>query len=139
MVAYALAGSMLRDITTEPLGFGKDGKPVYLKDVWPTPKEVDAAVLAAVSSECSSPPMPTSSRVTRSGRRSADSAAGMTYGWDDASTYVRQPPYFAGMTRQPAGDIADIKGARVLALLGDQHHDRPHLARRQHRQDQPGR
>ncbi|MFO1071603.1 MAG: aconitate hydratase AcnA [Geminicoccaceae bacterium] len=119
VVSYALAGSMVKDITTEPLGMGKDGKPVYLKDVWPTPQEVDAAVRQAVTSEG----FKASYADVFAGDEQwasigADSAA-MTYSWDDSSTYIQLPPYFVGMQQQPASDVPDIKGARILALLGD--------------------
>ena len=119
VVAYALAGSMLRDITTEPLGTGRDGGPVYLKDVWPTPLEVDAAVRAAVTSEgFKSSYADVFSGDVHWASIGSDNAA-MTYSWDDSSTYIQLPPYFAGMARQPATAVPDITGARILALLGD--------------------
>ena len=119
VVAYALAGSLLRDITTEPLGTGRDGGPVYLKDVWPTPLEVDAAVRAAVTSEgFKSSYADVFSGDVHWASIGSDNAA-MTYSWDDSSTYIQLPPYFAGMARQPATAVPDIKGARILALLGD--------------------
>ena len=119
VVAYALAGSMLTDITTQPLGTGRDGKPVYLKDVWPTPQEVDATVRKAVTAEG----FKSSYADVFAGDEhwagiGADSAA-MTYSWDDSSTYIQLPPYFAGMKKEPATSVPDIKGARILALLGD--------------------
>jgi aconitate hydratase len=119
VVAYALAGSMLNDITTEPLATGKDGNPVYLKDVWPTPQEVDDAVRAAVTSEG----FKASYADVFSGdihwaSIGSDNAA-MTYSWDDSSTYIQLPPYFAGMKKDPATAVPDITGARILALLGD--------------------
>jgi aconitate hydratase len=119
VVAYALAGSMTKDITTEPLGMGKDGKPVYLKDVWPTPQEVDQAVRSAVTAEG----FKASYADVFAGDEhwaaiGADKAA-MTYSWDESSTYIQLPPYFAGMGREAARSVADIKGARILALLGD--------------------
>ena len=139
VVAYALAGSMLTDITTQPLGTGKDGKPVYLKDVWPTPQEVDATVRKAVTADG----FRNSYADVFAGDEhwaaiGADSAA-MTYSWDDSSTYIQLPPYFAGMKKEPATSVPDVKGARILALLGDFDHHRPHQPGRQHRQEQPGR
>ncbi len=117
VVAYALAGSMDIDITTEPLGLGKDGKPVYLKDVWPSPRDVAAAVAACVDSA-----------MFKKGYANVFSGdanwnairtpAGKIYSWDEKSTYVKNPPYFDGMTMKPA-PLSDIKDARVLALLGD--------------------
>jgi aconitate hydratase len=119
VVAYALAGSMNVDLTTEPLGTGKDGRPVHLKDVWPTAKEVDEAVRAAVSDEMFKSSY---ADVFAGDERWAAVGAGVggtTYDWDEASTYVRLPPYFEGMPREPVGTVGDIEGARVLALLGD--------------------
>ena len=119
VVAYALAGSMLTDITTEPLGTGKDGKPVYLKDVWPTPQEVDAMVRKAVTAEgFKSSYADVFAGDEHWARIGADSAA-MTYSWDDGSTYIQLPPYFAGMKQESATSVPDLKGARILALLGD--------------------
>jgi aconitate hydratase len=117
VVAYALAGRIDVDLTKEPLGTGKDGKPVYLKEVWPSPNEVDEAIRGAVRSEMFK-------------KRYADVyegdkqwhnlkvPEGDTYAWDDASTYVRNPPYLDGMPLEPP-PVKDIAGARVLALLGD--------------------
>ena len=139
VVAYALAGSMLTDITTEPLGTGKDGQPVYLKDVWPTPQEVDATVRKAVTAEG----FKSSYADVFAGDEhwagiGADSAA-MTYSWDDSSTYIQLPPYFAGMT-QGAGDLgARHQGCAHSGAARRFDHHRPHQPGRQHRQDQPGR
>jgi aconitate hydratase len=119
VVAYALAGSMRRDITTEPLGKGKDGRLVYLKDVWPTPAEVDAAVRSAVDKAMFVKSYADVFAGDEHWQAIGKAAAGMTYAWQDASTYVRLPPYFAGMAREPAKAIADIMGARVLGLFGD--------------------
>jgi aconitate hydratase len=119
VVAYALAGSMLTDITTEPLGTGKDGKAVYLKDIWPTPREVDAAVRAAVTAEgFTSSYADVFAGDAHWAAIGADSAA-MTYSWDESSTYIQLPPYFAGMAKEPATAVPNIKGARILAVLGD--------------------
>jgi aconitate hydratase len=117
VVAYALAGSMDIDITTEPLGLGTDGKPVYLKDVWPSAAEVAAVVTASVDSA-----------MFKKGYANVflgdanwialKTPIGKTYSWDGNSTYVKNPPYFDGITMTPA-PVADIKGARVLAVLGD--------------------
>jgi aconitate hydratase len=117
VVAYALAGSLDIDITTEPLGLGKDGRPVYLKDVWPSAADVAAAVAASVDSA-----------MFKKGYANVflgdanwialKTPAGKVYSWDGNSTYVKNPPYFDGMTMTPA-PVADIQGARVLAVLGD--------------------
>jgi aconitate hydratase len=118
VVAYALAGSMTIDITSEPLGTGSDGKPVFLKDVWPSNDEIQDAIGASITSE-----------MYRS--RYADvfkgpeqwqaikPNGGKTYAWDDHSTYVKNPPYFQGMKKEPPKSFQDIKGARPLAILGD--------------------
>jgi aconitate hydratase len=119
VVAYALAGSMLKDITTEPLGQGKDGKPVYLKDIWPTPREIDAAVNAAVTADLFKKSYGDVFAGDEHWKKIGGGEAGMTYGWDDRSTYVRLPPYFEGMPKVPPKTYHDVKGARILALLGD--------------------
>ncbi|HEY2682777.1 MAG TPA: aconitate hydratase AcnA [Steroidobacteraceae bacterium] len=117
VVAYALAGNLDIDITTEPLGEGKDGKPVYLKDIWPSAKDVADAVAASVDSA-----------MFKKGYANVfagdanwgaiKTPAGKIYAWDGKSTYVKNPPYFDGMTMTPAA-VGDIKNARVLAMLGD--------------------
>ena len=117
VVAYALAGTMDIDLAHEPIGTGSDGKPVFLKDLWPTPQEVQQAVAASVDS--------TMFKKSYASVFSGDAnwqaiqvPAGEVYRWDDASTYVRNPPYFQGMPKQP-GAVGDIRGARALAVLGD--------------------
>jgi len=117
VVAYALAGSLDIDITTEPLGEGKDGKPVYLKDIWPSAKDVADAVGASVD------PAMFKKGYANVFKGDANWAAiktpaGKIYSWDGKSTYVKNPPYFDGMTMTPA-QLGDIKGARALAVLGD--------------------
>jgi aconitate hydratase len=117
VVAYALAGSLDIDITTEPLGIGKNGKPVYLKDVWPSAADVAAAVSASVDSAMFKSGY--ANVFTGDANWSAiKTPAGKIYAWDGKSTYVKNPPYFDGMTMTPA-PVADIKGARALAVLGD--------------------
>ncbi len=117
VVAYALAGSMDVDIARDPIGTGADGKPVYLHDIWPSPQEVQEVVDAAIAQEMFS-------------RDYADVFAGEqrwqalpvpsgdTFEWDPDSTYVRKAPYFDGMGETP-DPVTDIRGAKVLALLGD--------------------
>jgi len=117
VVAYALAGRVDFDPATEPLGTGKDGKPVFLKDVWPTNAEIESVRRSALSSE------QYRARYADVYRGPAAWQAlsvpkGDTYAWDERSTYVKDPPYFAGMPAEPAA-VADIAGARCLALLGD--------------------
>ncbi|HMD27833.1 MAG TPA: aconitate hydratase AcnA [Steroidobacteraceae bacterium] len=117
VVAYALAGSLDIDITTEPLGDGKDGKPVYLKDIWPSAKDVADAVAASVDSAMFKKGY---ANVFKGDANWAaiKTPAGKIYSWDGKSTYVKNPPYFDGMTMTPA-QLSDIKGARALAVLGD--------------------
>jgi aconitate hydratase len=117
VVAYALAGTMDFDMEHEPLGTRPDGTPVYLRDIWPSPAEIDDVVQHAVAAEM----------FTRDYAdvfegddrwRELDVPAGDTFAWDTGSTYVRKPPYFDGMPDKPA-PVSDIHGARVLARLGD--------------------
>jgi aconitate hydratase len=117
VVAYALAGSMDIDLMTAPLGHDPDGQPVYLADIWPSPKEVAAVVESSIESSMYA----SSYDSVYSGDerwRSLDVPAGDAYEWDGQSTYVRKPPYFDGMSMQPA-PLSDVTGARVLARLGD--------------------
>jgi aconitate hydratase len=117
VVAYALAGSLDVDITTEPLGIGTDGLPVYLRDIWPTEREIADVVGQAIRSQM----FADSYGDVFAGDdrwRGLVIPEGSIFEWDDASTYVRKPPYFEGMRREPAA-ITDIVGARVLAVLGD--------------------
>ncbi len=118
VVAYAIAGRIDIDLDKEPLGIGKDGQPVYLRDIWPSQAEVQQTIETAIQSEMY--------------RRSYASVfvgderwenipvpAGDRFAWDPASTYVRRPPYFDQMSPTPPERVAEIHGARVLALLGD--------------------
>jgi aconitate hydratase len=117
VVAYALAGTMDIDIVGEPLGQDKDGQDVYLRDIWPSEHEVAETIGAAIHSD-----MFRSSygEVFAGDERwnSLDVPEGDRFAWEPDSTYVRLPPYFEGMPSEPE-PIADIEGARVLALLGD--------------------
>ncbi|WSA41260.1 aconitate hydratase AcnA [Streptomyces sp. NBC_01808] len=117
VVAYALAGTMKTDITREPLGTDKEGKPVYLKDIWPSEQEVEQVVAAAIGEEM----FTESYQDVFAGDEQWQALpipTGDTFAWDAESTYVRKPPYFEGMGMDPA-PVEDIAGARVLALLGD--------------------
>ncbi|HLI38499.1 MAG TPA: aconitate hydratase AcnA [Streptosporangiaceae bacterium] len=117
VVAYALAGTMDIDLEREPLGTGADGRPVYLRDIWPSPAEVGAIVRDAIAAEMFARDY---ADVFEGDERWRSLAvpAGDTYEWDDASTYVRRPPYFDGMGAEPE-PVSDIRGARVLVMLGD--------------------
>jgi aconitate hydratase len=117
VVAYALAGSLDIDLTKEPLGTGKDGKPVFLADIWPTDKEVQETLLKSIDSEMFRKSY-ASVFTGDSNWSSIKVPAGKRYTWDEKSTYVKNPPYFDGMTMTPAA-LADISGARALAVLGD--------------------
>jgi aconitate hydratase len=117
VVAYALAGSVQKDLTTEPLGTGKDGKPVFLKDIWPTSAEIQKFILENVTREMFKSRYADVFKGDTNWQGIATST-GLTYGWQDSSTYVQNPPYFDGITKTPKA-VTDIKGARILALFGD--------------------
>jgi aconitate hydratase len=117
VVAYALAGNLDIDITTEPLGEGKDGKPVYLKDIWPSAQDVAAEVGASVDSAMFKKGY-ANVFAGDANWNAIKTPAGKIYSWDGQSTYVKNPPYFDGMTMTPA-PLTDISGARALAVLGD--------------------
>ncbi len=117
VVAYALAGRMDLDLTTEPLGSDKSGKPVFLSDIWPTPQEIETTARAAVST----------SMYTKQYSEVYEGDAhwkgmrvpqGDLYQWDPKSTYIKLPPYFENMPKTPP-PLADVHAARVLAVLGD--------------------
>ncbi|MBW7852124.1 MAG: aconitate hydratase AcnA [Rhodospirillales bacterium] len=118
VVAYALAGSMTRDLTREPLGMGRDGQPVYLKDVWPTSAEIQAAIAQYLTPEMFRARYANVFEGPEEWR-SVPVRGGRTYAWDAGSTYIRNPPYFDGMTREPPAGFDDILDARPLAILGD--------------------
>ncbi len=117
VVAYALAGSINIDLTKEPVGYDKDNEPVYLKDIWPSSKEIAAAMRKGIT---------TASFKSRYGDvfqgdvnwRKIKAAKTQTYQWPIGSTYVKNPPYFDGMTIAPK-PVKDVTGARILALFGD--------------------
>lgn len=117
VVAYALAGSLHVNLLSEPLGTGSDGKPVYLRDIWPSPQEVEQTISANLKTHMFTQGY--ADVYTGDERwRGMDVPAGDTFLWQPKSTYVRKPPYFEGMQCDPA-PITDIIGARVLAKLGD--------------------
>ncbi len=117
VVAYALAGTVDIDMEHEPLGTGADGRPVYLRDIWPTAEEIQTAMRATVTPELFRRQY---ANVFRGDERwqALPAPAGELYDWDSASSYIKAPPFFAEMTRTPPA-LVDISGARALAVLGD--------------------
>ncbi|WP_445514908.1 aconitate hydratase AcnA [Stenotrophomonas sp. 3(2025)] len=117
VVAYAIAGTTDIDLTTEPLGAGSDGQPVYLRDIWPSNKEIGDVIAATVGPEMFKQNY---ADVFKGDTRwnTIASPDGDLYEWSDASTYIKNPPYFDGMTMQ-VGSIDDVHGARVMGLFGD--------------------
>jgi aconitate hydratase len=116
VVAYALAGRMDLDVTREPLGIGTDG-PVFLRDIWPSPTEVQDEIMRSVKREFFTQQY---ADVFKGDEhwQGLDVPSGETYAWQDDSTYVKNPPYFEGMTMNPPG-VKPIAGAKALAMLGD--------------------
>ena len=117
VVAYALAGSTQKDLTTEPLGMGKDGKPVYLRDIWPTSAEIQSFIRKNVTKALFKAKY-ASVFDGDSNWKKVKAPEGETYRWEMGSTYVQNPPYFEGITMTPK-PVEDIVGARILALFGD--------------------
>ena len=117
VIAYALTGTMLADLLNDPLGTDPAGQPVYLRDIWPSTQEVKEVIDECVQAEMFTRGY-ADVLVGDDNWRSLDVATGQIFDWDDASTYVRRPPYFDGMSREPE-PVDDIAGARVLAVLGD--------------------
>ena len=117
VVAYALAGTMDHDFEKDSLGDDASGKPVFLKDIWPTATEIQSVIDSSISSEMFTKDYAT---VFEGDHRwkSLATPTGKTFEWDPKSTYVRKPPYFEGMPRNPV-PVTNISGARVLAILGD--------------------
>jgi aconitate hydratase len=117
VVAFALAGTVAIDLTKEPLGAGSDGKPVFLRDIWPSNAEIDGFIRDNVTRDLF---RDTYANVFTGDEhwRAVAAPVGETYVWDDQSTYVRNPPYFVGLTKTPK-PVTDIVGARILALFGD--------------------
>jgi aconitate hydratase len=117
VVAYALAGRMDLDLVTEPIGRGSDGEDVYLRDLWPSAQEVQETITSAVQDEMFKRTY--ADVFTGDERwRALPVPEGDLYEWDEASTYVRLPPYFEGMSHEPGG-VDDVVGARCLVILGD--------------------
>ncbi|MDA1132208.1 MAG: aconitase family protein, partial [Proteobacteria bacterium] len=117
VVAYALAGTVTRDLATEAVGDDRDGNPVTLADLWPSNREIADVIAAAVTPEMFRRRYADAFRGSDAWRAVA-AGDGFSFDWSADSTYVRRPPYFEGMTRVPA-PVTDISGARALAILGD--------------------
>jgi aconitate hydratase len=117
VVAYALAGSVEKDLTKEPLGTGKDGAPVYLRDIWPSNQEIQRFIAENITNAMFKSKYADVFKGDSNWQK-VKAGAALTYAWDDGSTYVQNPPYFQGMAKQPQS-ISDIHGARILALFGD--------------------
>ncbi|OFT25738.1 aconitate hydratase [Brevibacterium sp. HMSC08F02] len=117
VIAYALAGSMDFDFENQPLGQDQDGNDVFLKDIWPSPEEVESVIDSSISTEAYKSEYGTIFDGDERWQK-LDTPSGSVFEWDDESTYVRKPPYFEGMELEPA-PVKDIEGARVLAKLGD--------------------
>ncbi|KQW19549.1 aconitate hydratase [Afipia sp. Root123D2] len=117
VVAYALAGSVTKNLEVEPLGIGKDGKPVYLKDVWPTTKEINAFIKKYVTSTIFKKKYADVFKGDTNWRK-IKTVTSDTYAWNMSSTYVQNPPYFEGMKKEP-DPVTDVIDARILALFGD--------------------
>jgi aconitate hydratase len=117
VVAYALAGTVRKDLTREPVGETPDGRPVMLSELWPSQEEVNAVISKCVKQEMFKREY---SRIFEGDEhwKSMDAPTGPIFAWDPASTYVKEPPYFEGFTSKP-GALVDIEDARVLAVLGD--------------------
>ncbi|GBQ67778.1 aconitate hydratase [Ameyamaea chiangmaiensis NBRC 103196] len=118
VVAYSLLGTMREDITTVPLGTAKDGKPVYLKDIWPSNREIADLIASSITREEFIERYSKVSLGTKEWQALKVATGSETYAWDASSTYVQNPPYFQDITPEPVSK-GDIVGARVLALLGD--------------------
>ena len=117
VVAYALAGTMDHDFESDSLGNDKDGNPVFLRDIWPSASEIQSVIDSSISSEMFTKDY---ASVFEGDHRwkSLDTPTGKTFDWEADSTYVRKPPYFDGMPRNPEA-VKDIHAARVMAILGD--------------------
>ena len=118
VVAYAILGNVRQDITTESLGTGNDGQPVYLRDIWPTNKEIADTIATSLSRDQFTSRYAEATKGTKHWQSIQVDRDSATYRWVDGSTYVKNPPYFDGITMEPA-PVSDIQGARILARLGD--------------------
>jgi aconitate hydratase len=118
VVAYSLLGKVTVDITTEPLGTGNDGNPVYLRDIWPTNKEISDIIASSLARDQFLKRYGEVFKGQKQWQQIEIEAGAATYRWNDGSTYVKNPPYFEGITMEPK-PVGDVAGARILAELGD--------------------
>jgi aconitate hydratase len=117
-VAYALAGNMHIDLYKDPIGKGANGQDVYLKDIWPSNKEIADTIEQCLTSEMFKSRYADVFKGPEQWQKIGGGKASETYSWDNTSTYVQNPPYFVNMNRKPEA-VSDVKGARILAILGD--------------------
>ena len=139
VVAYALAGTMKLNLVTDPIGTDQNGAPVFLKDIWPSSKEVAEYVRTYVTPEMFKARYADVFLGDRRWQAVGGSKTGQTYDWDTASTYVQNPPYFEDLTADAPAALTDIENARVLGLFLELDHDGPYQSGRLHRQIRPGR
>src|SRR5206468_3474559 len=118
VVAYALAGTVTKDLAVEPIGEGKDGKPVYLRDIWPTTKEINAVMKKFVTATIFKKRYADVFKGDANWRK-IKTVESETYRWNMSSTSVQHPPYFEGMKKTPE-PIVDVVDARILAMFGAQ-------------------
>ena len=119
LIAYALAGTVLKDLTKDPIGKGRNGKDVYLRDIWPTGKEISEAMEKAISKEMFEKEYASAIHSVNPYWNTLKTPKGFAYSWDRQSTYIRLPPFFDDFDPKKERDIQEIKGARVLAVFGD--------------------
>jgi aconitate hydratase len=118
VVAFAIAGRVDIDVTKDPIGLGRDGKPVFLKDIWPTSEELNQALGQATDTEMYRSNYGADLTKDAKEWNEVPAPSGIVYSWDKNSTYIQEPPYFEGFAPRPSG-LSDIKGARPLAIFGD--------------------
>ena len=139
VVAYALAGTMKLNLTTEAIGKGKDGALVFLKDIWPSSAEIAEFIRTFVTPDMFKARYADVFKGDARWQAVGGSKTGQTYEWDGGSTYVQNPPYFEDLTGGAPAALTDIENARVLGLFLEFDNDGPHQPRRLHREVRPGR
>ncbi|EUK17840.1 aconitate hydratase AcnA [Commensalibacter papalotli (ex Servin-Garciduenas et al. 2014)] len=119
VIAYAILGTLRKDITKDPIGVSKDGKEIYLKDIWPSAKEISDAMASSITQKEFLKGYDGVEKGPKEWQALSVATGSQTYSWNEKSTYVRNPPYFDGMGQEAPAKRPDIKGARVLAILAD--------------------